>query len=148
MALNIFKTSFAKSFRFQPVFSRFYSVKKFSASHEWITVDNGVGTIGITDHAQKSLGDVVYVEIPEVGDQIELEGNVGAVESVKAASDLYSPVSGEILEANSKLIDKPKLINQSPEGEGWIFKIKLEDEAQLDNLMTSEEYAKLVGEDH
>ncbi|OMJ15252.1 Glycine cleavage system H protein [Smittium culicis] len=131
----------------QPNLNANRNIKKFTPSHEWISVENGVGTVGITDHAQSALGDVVYVELPEVGLEVEVEGQVGAVESVKAASDLYSPVSGTIVEANSALADKPKLINKSPETDAWLFKIKLNDETELDTLLDAAKYNELIGEE-
>ncbi|OLY83657.1 Glycine cleavage system H protein [Smittium mucronatum] len=114
--------------------------------HEWIQVENGVGTVGITNHAQEALGDIVYVETPEVGATVTIEDQVGAVESVKAASDIYTPVSGEITSINSILADKPKLINQSAETDGWLYKIKLSDESELEKLLNDAQYKELIGE--
>ncbi|PVU86741.1 hypothetical protein BB559_000617 [Furculomyces boomerangus] len=147
MSFRIISKGFFSKRMFSVLPTRFYATKKYTASHEWIEVENGVGTVGITDHAQSALGDVVYVETPEPGTEIEIEGQVGAVESVKAASDLYSPVSGEIIEANALLATKPKLINQSPEKDGWLFKIKLSDETELDQLLDEAKYNELVGEE-
>ncbi|KAI8976221.1 glycine cleavage system H protein, partial [Pilobolus umbonatus] len=123
--------------------------KKYTSDHEWISVDNGVGTFGITDHAQKLLGDIVFVETPQVGDNIKQGENVGAIESVKAASDIYSPVSGEIVDVNVALGDDPTITNTSPEEEGWIAKIKMSDESELDELLDESAYKALCeGEDH
>lgn len=114
---------------------------KFSDSHEWVQ-DNGDGTItvGISNLAQQLLGDVVFVELPEVGDETEMGDAFSLVESVKAASDIYAPVTGEIIEVNEDLEDSPELINESPYVDGWIAKIKLADASELDHLMTSEDY--------
>ena len=108
---------------------------KYSEDHEWITVEGNTGTVGITDFAQQQLGDVVFVELPEVGAQLSQGDNSGVVESVKAASEIYSPVSGEIVEANSLLEDAPDTVNSDPTGDGWFFKIKLSDASELDGLM-------------
>ena len=108
--------------------------------HEWIKVEGDIGTIGITNHAQDQLGDVVYVDLPEVGDTVEQDETMGAVESVKAASDIYSPVSGEVTEVNEALNDDPALVNTSAEADGWMAKVKLSDPAQLDGLMDAAGY--------
>merc|ERR1719387_2537683 len=120
--------------------SRRCLVTKFSKDHEWITVTDGVGTIGITNHAQEQLGDVVYVDLPEVGATVEKDETMGAVESVKAASDIYSPVSGEVLEVNGALTDDPSLVNSGAEGDGWMAKVKLSDKSELDGLMDEAAY--------
>ena len=114
---------------------------KFAESHEWV-LDNGDGTItmGISNQAQELLGDVVFVDLPEVGDETEAGETFSLVESVKAASDIYAPVSGEIIEVNEELEDSPELINESPYSAGWIVKIKLSDVSELDNLTSSEDY--------
>ncbi|MFT7053916.1 MAG: glycine cleavage system H protein [Psychromonas sp.] len=114
---------------------------KFTDTHEWV-LDNGDGsvTIGISNQAQQLLGDVVFVDLPEVGDGTEAGETFSLVESVKAASDLYAPVTGEIIEINEELEDSPELINESPYSAGWIVKIKLSDSNELDNLMSSEDY--------
>jgi glycine cleavage system H protein len=114
---------------------------KFTETHEWV-LDNGDGTItmGISNQAQKLLGDVVYVDLPDVGDEAEAGEAFSLVESVKAASDLYAPVTGEVVEINEELESSPELINESPYSAGWIVKIKLADAAELDNLITSEAY--------
>ncbi|ORX43696.1 glycine dehydrogenase [Hesseltinella vesiculosa] len=119
---------------------RGYATKKYTSDHEWISVENGVGTIGITDYAQKALGDVVFVESPAVGDNVEKQDQIGAVESVKAASDIYSPVSGEVVDVNEALADEPSLINTAPESDGWLAKIKIENPADLDELMDEAAY--------
>lgn len=116
----------------------------FSEEHEWISVEGGVGTVGITDYAQNQLGDVVFVELPEVGASIDKGDDVAVVESVKAASEVYSPVSGEIVEINEELADAPGLVNQNAEGDGWFYKISLSDEAELDDLMTRTDYLAFI----
>ncbi|MEZ5303666.1 MAG: glycine cleavage system protein GcvH [Verrucomicrobiales bacterium] len=119
---------------------------RYTEDHEWISVsDDGIGTVGITDHAQNELSDVVYVELPEVGREVGAGDQVAVVESVKAASDIYAPVYGEIVEVNSDLENEPGAINADPYGEGWIFKIKLNDPSELDDLKSAEEYDDLVG---
>ena len=120
---------------------------KFTQSHEWI-LDNGDGTVtvGISDHAQQLLGDVVYVDLPTVGDDIDAGDNFSLVESVKAASDVYAPVTGEILEVNEELEDSPELINEEPYQGGWIAKIKLSDPSCLDNLLSANDYLANIEE--
>ena len=114
-------------------------------SHEWISVaDDGVVTIGISEHAQSLLGDLVFVELPEVGTVFSVGDDAGVVESVKAASDIYAPVSGEVIAVNEALSDSPELINSDPYGDGWIFKIQLSDENEMNNLLTANEYQTLV----
>lgn len=108
---------------------------KFSASHEWIQVNGNIGTVGITDHAQKELGEVVYIELPAVGKKVKAGQETAVLESTKAAADIYSPVSGEIVEINEKVKKQPHLINSSAEKEGWFFKIKLSDPDELNNLL-------------
>jgi glycine cleavage system H protein len=117
---------------------------KFTESHEWIKVEKGIGTVGITDHAQKELGQVVYVELPPVGKIVKAGQEVAVLESTKAAADIYSPVSGEIIEINQKLVDFIHQINASAEHEGWLFKIKLSDQEELIKLLQREEYLELV----
>lgn len=112
----------------------------FSTDHEYIKIEDGVGTVGITDYAQKALGDIVYVELPKVGDTLEKGGQAGVVESVKSASEIYAPVSGEILEINQALSDEPALINTDPHGAAWFFKIKISDESELDGLKDETAY--------
>ena len=113
---------------------------KFTPSHEWILVENGIGTVGITDHAQKELGNVVYVELPSVGKTVKAGQEVAVLESTKAAADIYSPVSGEILEINQRLHDFIHEVNQSAESEGWLFKIRLSNQEELEQLLNREEY--------
>jgi glycine cleavage system H protein len=116
---------------------------KYSREHEWVSVENDdAGVIGITDFAQNELGDVVYVEVPELGEKISKDDPFGAVESVKAVSDLYAPVSGTVTEVNDALPDTPELINDDPYGEGWIIKVSMSDVDELDDLMTPEEYTE------
>ncbi len=123
---------------------------KFLKSHEWARVeDNGQVTIGISDHAQGLLGDLVYVELPGVGDKVTVGTAVAVVESVKAASDVYSPMSGKVLAVNSALSDKPETINEDAYGEGWILVIQPDDMDQLNDLLAPDDYAELIeGEDH
>ena len=119
--------------------------RKYADSHEWVKVDGDVATIGISDYAQHALGNIVYVDMPEVGDEVVQGDDFGAVESVKAASDLISPVSGEVVEVNEELIDKPELINEDAYG-NWIIKVKLSDPSDLDKLMDAEAYKKICEE--
>lgn len=119
---------------------------KFSKEHEWVDVEDGIATVGISDYAQEQLGDVVYVELPEVGQQIAREGQAAVVESVKAASEIYAPASGEVVEVNSDLEDEPGLVNGDPTGGGWFFKLKLDDEAELAGLMDADAYQEYVEE--
>lgn len=121
---------------------------KYLPSHEWARVDDdGTVTVGISDHAQSSLGDVVFVEVPEVGGQVTMGEEAGVVESVKAASDIYSPVSGEVIEVNTELEDAPETVNSSPYDEGWFFKVRPTDLAELDNALDSEGYQNTIEED-
>ncbi|MFM2626994.1 glycine cleavage system protein GcvH [Vibrio chagasii] len=121
---------------------------KFADSHEWVK-DNGDGTvtIGISEHAQEMLGDVVFVDLPETEDEIEAGESFSLVESVKAASDIYAPISGEIVEINEELEDSPELINEEPYEGGWIAKVKMSDASELDNLKDAEEYLSSIEED-
>ena len=119
---------------------------KFSNEHEWVDVEDGIATVGISDYAQEQLGDVVYVELPEVGQQIAREGQAAVVESVKAASEIYAPASGEVVEVNCALEDEPGLVNGDPTGGGWFFKLKLDDEAELAGLMDADAYQEYVEE--
>ena len=123
---------------------------KFTKEHEWVSLNEGVVAIGISDYAQKELGDVVYVELPEVGDKFKKGDTCSNIESVKAVNDIYSPVSGEVVEINEELEDNPELINQDAFGKGWIFKLKLSDKAELGSLMDSgayEDYLKGINEE-
>ena len=120
---------------------------KYAETHEWIRIDSsGVGVVGITDHAQAELTDVVYVEAPQIGKKLEAGQQVAVVESVKAASDIYSPVAGEVIEANAALDGDPGLLNRDPFGEGWIFKIKLQDPSNLPGLKDAAAYKAQIGE--
>ena len=117
------------------------STIRFTEDHEWIRVDGNTATIGITDFAQKTLGDIVFVELPEVGAALRQFGTFGVVESVKAVSDLYAPVSGEVIEVNEALRDGPELLNSDPFGEGWIARVALADLGELDTLLDAAAYA-------
>ncbi|KAB2698208.1 MULTISPECIES: glycine cleavage system protein GcvH [unclassified Ochrobactrum] len=117
----------------------------FTEDHEWISVENGVATVGITIHAQEQLGDLVFVELPEVGRTASKGEGIVVVESVKAASDVYAPVDGEVVEVNEAVSSDPALINQAAEGDGWLFKLKLSDEGQLSGLLDKAGYDALVG---
>ena len=119
---------------------------KFSKEHEWIKMDGDIATIGITQHATEMLGDIVFVELPELGSNVEKDGNAGVVESTKAASDVYTPVSGEVVENNQAIVDDPGKINSDPENEAWFFKLKIKDKAELDTLMNKDEYDKFAKE--
>ena len=116
----------------------------FSKEHEWVRLDGDTATIGITDYAQGSLGDIVYVELPKVGATIEQFGNVGVVESVKAVSDLFTPISGEVVEINGTLDDDPAAVNREPYGAGWLIKVRLRAPAETSDLLSAEAYRKLV----
>ena len=116
----------------------------FTKEHEWIRVDGDVATVGISDHAQEALGDIVFAEAPEAGRSLTKGQEAAVVESVKAASDVYSPVGGEVIEGNSAIADDPALINRDPEGEGWFFKLKLSDPSELDGLMSEADYREWV----
>src|SRR5438093_4169471 len=117
---------------------------KYAKSHEYAHVEGGVGTIGITDYAQKELGDVVFVELPQVGTQLETSDELGSIESVKAVSELFSPVTGEVVEVNEALADKPELVNTDPYGDGWMIKVRLSSPDEIDELMTAEDYDDYV----
>jgi len=119
---------------------------KYSKEHEWIKLDGEVATIGITKHATEMLGDIVFVELPEIGTSVDKDGNAGVVESTKAASDVYTPVSGEVIENNQSIVDDPGKINSDPENEAWFFKLKIKDLSELDTLMNREEYDKFSKE--
>ncbi len=118
----------------------------YSETHEWIKVDGDIVTIGITDHAQNELGDIVYLEAKEPGEAVEVEGEFGVIESVKAASDLIAPLSGEVVGVNNDAIDDPALLNTDPYGNGWIVKIKLADASQTNGLMNAAKYLEFIGE--
>ena len=117
---------------------------KYTATHEWVLLENGVATVGITDYAQHQLGDIVYVEMPEIGMVFERQSNAGEIESVKAVGEIIVPLSGEIIEINSKIIDNPELVNSSPFEEGWIMKIKISHADEIEDLVSVEDYIKIV----
>ena len=122
------------------------SEKKFSKQHEWISVEGDIATVGITKHASEMLGDVVFVELPEKGKRIEKDGQAGVVESTKAASDIYSPIAGEIVENNQSIVDDPAAVNKDPEGNAWFFKIKVKNKSEVDTLMNKVDYEKFAKE--
>ena len=122
------------------------SNKKFSKQHEWVSVEGDVATIGITKHAAEMLGDIVFVELPEKGKNVEKKAQAGVVESTKAASDVYTPISGEVVENNQSIVDDPSKINSDPENEGWFFKLKIKNKSEIDTLMNEEEYNKFAKE--
>ena len=117
---------------------------KYSKEDEWVRVEDGEATLGITDYAQDSLSDIVYLELPEAGDSFEIGDTFGVVESVKAASDLFMPLSGEITAVNDDLIDAPEIVNSDPYGEGWMIRVKLSDDSQLNDLMDAAAYTEFV----
>ncbi len=119
---------------------------KFSKNHEWVKVEGDTAVVGITKHATEMLGDIVFVEVPEKGKIVESNGQTAVVESTKAASDVYSPLSGEIIEGNKSIAEDPSKVNNDPEGDGWFFKIKIKDKSQLDSLMTNNDYEKFKKE--
>ncbi|AFC87140.1 glycine cleavage system protein GcvH [Frateuria aurantia] len=123
---------------------------KFLKSHEWARIeDDGLVRVGISDHAQSQLGDLVYVELPEVGASLQAGAGLAVVESVKAASDIYAPVSGEVVEVNAALLDQPEIINEDAYGAGWVVLLKVSDRAELDELLDADAYAELIeSEDH
>lgn len=118
---------------------------KYTKEHEWVRLEGDKATMGVTDYAQKELGDVVFVELPAVGGKVEQMKSFGTIEAVKAVSDIFSPVSGEIVEVNAKLSSQSNLINSDPYGEGWIIKIKIKNPKELDALLSPADYRKLVG---
>jgi|TARA_B100000965_G_scaffold383839_1_gene383474 glycine cleavage system H protein len=119
---------------------------KFSKDHEWILPDGDEATIGITKHATEMLGDIVFAELPDKGSNVEKDGTAGVVESTKAASDVYTPVSGEVLDINQTIVDDPSKINEDPEGSAWFFKLKMKDVSELESLMNKDEYDKFAKE--
>lgn len=119
---------------------------KFSKEHEWINLEGEIATIGITKHATEMLGDIVFVELPEKGSNVEKDGTAGVVESTKAASDVYTPVSGEVVDINQSIVDDPSKINSDPEGSAWFFKLKIKDKSEMDSLMDKDEYDKFCKE--
>ena len=122
------------------------SEKKFSKQHEWVSMEEEVATVGITKHASEMLGDVVFVELPDKGKIIEKDSQAGVVESTKAASDIYSPIAGEIVDTNQSIVDDPAAVNKDPEGSAWFFKIKIKNKSELDELMNKVDYEKFIKE--
>ncbi|PON42477.1 Glycine cleavage system H-protein, subgroup [Parasponia andersonii] len=151
MASRLLWASRAASYLRISVFNRgFASVVKdlkYADSHEWVKVEGTSATVGITDHAQDHLGDVVYVELPEVGASVSQGDSFGAVESVKASSDIYSPVSGKVVEVNEELSTSPGLVNASPYENGWIMKVEISNTSEVNNLMDSDKYSKFCEEE-
>ena len=119
---------------------------KYSKEHEWLKLDGNIATIGITKHATEMLGDIVFAELPEKGSSVEKDGTAGVVESTKAASDVYTPISGEVVDTNQTIVEDPSKINADPEGEAWFFKLKIKDIKELDTLMNKDEYDKFAKE--
>ena len=119
---------------------------KYSKEHEWINLDGDIATIGITKHATEMLGDIVFTELPEKGSNVDKDGTAGVVESTKAASDVYTPVSGEVVDLNQSIVDDPSKINQDPENSAWFFKLKIKDKSEMDTLMSKDEYDKFAKE--
>ncbi len=117
---------------------------KYTKDHEWAKIDGNIATIGITDFAQSELGDIVYVELPEVGTQTKQGESFGTIEAVKAVSDMFSPLTGEVAEVNTGLSDKPEVINKDPYGDGWIIKIKFSNKTEVDNLLDKSKYEELI----
>ena len=120
---------------------------KYSKEHEWVLVEGSVATVGITDYAQDQLGDIVFVELPAIGDKVSKEDAFGVVESVKAVSDVYAPVTGKVLELNDDLPENPEMVNEDPYGDGWMIRIKIDNPAQVDALLTSIEYEDYIKEE-
>lgn len=120
--------------------------RRYTREHEWVTIEGDLAVVGITDFAQEQLGDIVYISLPEIGTQVTQFQQFGEIESVKAVSDLYSPISGEVVERNERLIDEPELVNLSPYGEGWMIKVALSNPAELENLMEAAEYDEMTAQ--
>ena len=120
--------------------------RRYTKEHEWVRVDDGVGTVGVTDYAQDQLGDIVYLDLPAAGTPVKQFEKLGEIESVKAVSDLYSPVSGEVAEVNEAVANHPELVNEAPYEEGWLVRVRLADPAELDSLLTAEQYDALIAE--
>jgi len=118
---------------------------RYTKEHEWVQIAGDVGIVGITDHAQKELGDIVYVDLPKVGTRVEKAKPLGSVESVKAVSDIFAPVSGEVIEVNDVLTNKPETLNEDPHGAGWLVKIKLSASGEIQQLLSAEDYQKYIG---
>jgi glycine cleavage system H protein len=120
--------------------------RKYTKEHEWVKVEGDLALVGITDFAQDQLGDVVYVELPKVGDRVEMMKPFGVIESVKTASDLYAPVTGEVIEVNARAVDEPQLVNDAPYEGGWLIKVRPDDPSEIEGLMTAAQYADMVQE--
>ncbi|MGB6894641.1 MAG: glycine cleavage system protein GcvH [Dehalococcoidia bacterium] len=120
--------------------------RRYTKEHEWVRVEDDLGTVGITDYAQDQLGDLVYLDLPSPGTQVKQLDKLGEIESVKAVSDLYSPVSGEVVEVNQEVVDRPELVNESPYGQGWLVRMRLADPAEVDGLLTAEQYDELIAQ--
>ena len=119
---------------------------RYTKEHEWVSVEGDIGTIGITDHAQQELGDIVYVDLPKIGTSVSQGGTIGSVESVKAVSDIYSPISGEVVETNQTLADKPERLNEDPHGDAWLVKVRLLSQDELKGLLSADDYRSYIGE--
>tara|TARA_B100000965_G_C19420469_1_gene681888 strand:+ start:503 stop:910 length:408 start_codon:yes stop_codon:yes gene_type:complete len=126
--------------------SNIMSEKKYTKDHEWVNINDSVATIGISNHAQESLGDIVFIDLPSVGKEVKSKEEVCVIESVKAASDIYSPLDGEITEINESLKDDASIINKDPENTGWIFKLKISDPDQINNLLSLDDYNNFLSE--
>jgi len=140
---NFHKGTFKRTFSS----GAYLNTRYFTKKHEWITLENDVGTVGISQYAQESLGDIVFAQLPEVGQEVNTDDECGALESVKAASELYSPVNGKVTEINKELESKPELINKSCYEKGWLFKLKLDDVKEVQNLMLEEKYNEFLKTD-
>jgi glycine cleavage system H protein len=119
---------------------------RYTKEHEWVAVEGDIGTIGITDHAQQELGDIVYVDLPKIGTSVSQGGTIGSVESVKAVSDIYSPISGEVVETNQTLADKPERLNEDPHGDAWLVKVRLSSQDEFKGLLSAADYRSYIGE--
>src|SRR5262250_3631395 len=120
---------------------------KYSKEHEWVATDDSIATVGITDHAQEQLGEIVYIELPAVGDKISKDDPFGVVESVKAVSDIYAPVSGTVIEINEDLPESPETVNEDPYGDAWMIRVEMSDPGELGDLMTADQYKKFAAEE-
>ena len=118
--------------------------RRYSREHEWVLLEGATALVGITDYAQEELGDVVFLNLPKVGDRVTQYGKLGEVESVKAVSDLFAPVSGEVVEVHQELLDNPQWVNEDPFGKAWMVRVRVRDRAEINNLMTAEQYAKFL----
>jgi glycine cleavage system H protein len=120
---------------------------RYSKEHEWVAAEEAVATIGITDHAQEQLGEIVYIELPSIGEKVSKDDPFGVVESVKAVSDIYAPVSGTVLEVNEDLAESPEVVNEDPYGDGWLIKVRISDPADFDDLMDNDEYEQMIAQE-